>query len=87
MEVKLLELFRNFDIGMKKIESLSYDKATDVKIQQNVKYALVLFLQENVMRFRSIQTVCVWEIFLKSYIKYFTSLATAWNSCKGSRGW
>ena len=64
MEVKLLELFRNFDIGMKKIESLSYDKATDVKIQQNVKYALVLFLQENVMRFRSLQTVCLREIFL-----------------------
>ncbi|KAL6054986.1 carboxypeptidase Y-deficient [Balamuthia mandrillaris] len=55
LEVHLLELFRNFDIGVKKVVAIPLDDPRDKRIQANIKLSLVNFLQENLMKFKALQ--------------------------------
>lgn len=56
LEAGLVELFKNFDIGLKKISSLTSESERDMRVQSSIKMALVGFLQENLARFRTLQS-------------------------------
>lgn len=55
VETSLVELFKNFDIGVKKITAMKFESEKETRVQNSVKMALIGFLQENLARFRTLQ--------------------------------
>jgi hypothetical protein len=55
LELNLVELMRNFDIGIKKLSSIKLENEYDKRVQEHIKRALINFLQDNLAKFRALQ--------------------------------